>query len=356
MDSAQNSIAFVLYKEYKIYGAISNDILRRAIGLSIFADTTVLLINCTKEFVLHAIEYCRDSKVKIVECLNIDECKINSDFIVTHTWPETLYAVSEIFDIKSLILIEETVPLIDRLKKPHIKQSFKNRILTTNIVLKIITKRYRKYIKYARKYVAISNDQADILKNIYLINPNFISYAPIDNRYFKYEKNNNRDSLLLFNDIQNSPQFAKIVDICKNIGVSNIICLGGNETLNSLNGIKIEYIKSYTFKQISEIYSRTIVTVTDEPKGSFELIPIESLCSGVPVITPDVPSINILRAHLFYRENPPFLNYFSFLEGNLNTFISWYNKADKIREYFSNEASEFFSMENVAKEFLFNLK
>ena len=356
MDSIENTITFVLFKEYKIYGAISNDILRRAIGASIFANTTLLLIKCTREFVLTAIEYCRDFNVKIIDCLDINECKFHSDYIVTHTWPETLYSVSEIFGIENLILIEETIPLIDRFKKPHIKQSFKDMILTTNPMLKIITKKYRKYIKHARKYVAISNDQAGILVNRYSVTPNFISYDPIDTRFFKYEENSLRDSLLVFNNLWNSPQFTKIVDSCKGIGVSNIICIGGNKVADSLNGLKIEYIESYTFKEISEIYSRAMLTITDEANGSFELIPIESLASGVPVITPDVPSINIVRGHLLYQENPPFFNYFSFLNGNLETLISWYSKMDKMRQSFSSKSSEFFSMENVAKEFLLNLK
>ena len=239
METPENSFTFVLYKEYNVYGAISNDIMRRAMGVSIFADTTLLLFKCTRGFVLHAIEYCKDFNVNIIDCLDINECKFSNVNIVTHTWPETLYSVSKIIGIQKLILIDEIPPLFDRLNKPHIEQSFKNRILTTNIILKIITRRYRKYIKHARRYVAISYDLADILAKKYSITPNFISCEPIDTRCFKYEESNTRDSLLVFNNLWNSPQFNKIIDNCKSIGISNIICIGGTPPHSFINGMKI---------------------------------------------------------------------------------------------------------------------
>lgn len=356
MNSSRNSISFVLFKEHEIYGAIGNDILRRAMGVSIFVDTTIVLIKCTKEFVKHTYDYCNGFNIKIIDSLDINELEFYSNYIITHTWPKNLYSVSKIYGINNLILIEEMVPLIDRFKKEHIKQSFIDRMLTTKIISIIITVKYRKYIKKAKKYVAISDDQANILINRYSIHPDFISYDPIDKCFFKYSDNHQRDSLLVFNDLQNSPKFSEIIDICKNIGITRVVCIGGKKCDDSLQGIKIQYVKSYTFEEISGIYFSACLAITSEAKGSFELIPIESLVSGVPVITPEVPSINVLKHHFPYEENTPFFDYFEFMEGNIEKFISWYNNVNTSRYCFSRKLSEFFNVENVAIKFLSSLK
>ena len=85
------SFIFLLFKEYKKYGAIGNDMLNRAIGLSLFADTTILLIECSPEFVKHVHEYCLGYKIKIINS-KVEEL-INKNFtnniIITHTWPKT---------------------------------------------------------------------------------------------------------------------------------------------------------------------------------------------------------------------------------------------------------------------------
>ena len=64
MDSTENNLSFtfVLFREYQIFGAISHDILRRAIGVSMFRGTTIVLVECTEEFVKHAQEYCNQYK------------------------------------------------------------------------------------------------------------------------------------------------------------------------------------------------------------------------------------------------------------------------------------------------------
>lgn len=352
------SFIFLLFQEYKKYGAIGNDMLNRAIGLSLFADTTILLIECSPEFVKHVHEYCLGYKIKIINS-KVEEL-INKNFtnniIITHTWPKTLYFASKIFGIKNLILIEELLPLSDRLKKPHIKQTLKNKILTFKPVLRIITAKYRRTIKRAKKYIVISDEQYNTCIKYYSLNPDFISYDPIASRFFNYKENPIRNSVLVFNNLCNNPEFIKIVEYLEIIGTSKIICIGTKKINKNLNNIKIECIESYKFQDISKIYEGALICITDEYRGSFELIPIESLASGVPIITPYVPSIGVLKNRVITGNNLPFFDYFKFLEMDLEIFKSWYNNVDKTRMDFSKKILNTFSPENVAKEFLKNLK
>lgn len=360
MDSTENNLSFtfVLFREYQIFGAISHDILRRAIGVSMFRGTTIVLVECTEEFVKHAQEYCNDFNIKFI-ISSFDELidyNFYNNIIITHTWSQTMYSVSKIFGIKNLILIEEVVPLSDRFKKPCIDQTLKNRILTLGPILKVITIKYRRYIRKSMKYIAISDDQKNLLIKRYSLIPSFVSYDPIDKRFFKYKEQSTRNSLLVFNNLQYDHQFMNIIDRCRKIGVSKIICIGGEKPSTILNGMTIEHIESYTFTEITEIYSSAMLAITNEAKGSFELIPMESLASGVPIITPEVPSIKILEHYLSNNENQPFFNYFEFLNADLEAIHSWYSSADKSRSDFSKKVLNMFSPETVAKEFLLNLK
>lgn len=46
---------------------------------------------------------------------------------------------------------------------------------------------------------------------------------------FKYSENNYGDSLLLFDDLENNPNFFEIIDICMNIGITKVICICGQK-------------------------------------------------------------------------------------------------------------------------------
>ena len=169
----------MLFKEHEICCAIGNDIWRKAPGVPIFVYKTIVLIKCTKEFVKHTYDYCNGFNIKIIDSLDINELEFYSNYIITHTWPKNLYSVSKIYGINNLILIEELVPLIGRFKKEQIKQCLKNGMLTTKIISIFITVTYRRNIKKARKYVAISDDRVNVLIKGYSINHDFISYDSI---------------------------------------------------------------------------------------------------------------------------------------------------------------------------------
>ncbi len=362
--SKKNNFIFILYKERVIYNAITNDILRRAMGMSKYVKVKILLISCTYKYIEYVKEYCEGYNIEIEakEYSKINKIDYINNTLITHSWPETLYNVSNIFNIKDLTIIEEVPPLYDRLKKLYVKQLVRNRILTFPIILRFLTFKYRKTIKQAHHYIAISDEEYKVLNNYYKLKPSFISYDPIDTRFLQYNMLSRRDSIILFGNMCNYNNFINILNrILEYIDIKRIICMNSTNENKYINNIPIYTISSYKWKDIRDIYSSALFSITMETKGSFELIPIESVCSGVPIISPEVPSVNILRNMFILDSEFPVFNYFEFInmdsdESVLKNFKKWFFNIDKNRAQFSETALYNFSMENIAKEFLNSIK
>ena len=128
-----------------------------------------------------------------------------------------------------------------------------------------------------------------------------------------------------------------------------------------ISNIPTYNISKYKLKDIQDIYSSALFSITMENRGSFELIPIEGLCSGVPVISPEVPSVKVLRNVFSADSEFPVFNYFKFInidsdEYLLNDFKKWFSIIDESRAKFSETILCNFSMENIAKKFLNDIK
>ena len=360
----KNNFIFILYKEGSIYDAIPNDILRRAMGMSKYVKVKILLISCIYKYIEYVKEYCEGYNIEIEakELNKVNKIDYINNTFITHSWPETLYNVSSIFNIKNLIIIEEVPPLYDRLKKQSVKQLMRNRILTFPTMLRFLTLKYRKTLKKAHYYVAISDEEYTVLNNYYKLKPNFISYEPIDTRFFQYSRFSKRDSIIVFGNICNYDRFINILNkILKYIDIKRIICINSTNDNKYISNIPTYNISKYKLKDIQNIYSSALFSITMENRGSFELIPIEGVCSGVPVISPEVPSVKSLRNVFSTDSGFPVFNYFKFInidsdEYLLNDFKKWFFNNDKNRAKFSERTLYNFSMENIAKEFLNNVK
>jgi len=332
-------------------------------GLSKYVKVKILLISCTHKYIEYVKEYCEGYNIKIetMEYNKVNKIDCINNILITHSWPETLYNVSRIFDIKNLIIIEEVPPLYDRFKKPFVKQLMRNKILTFPIILRFLIFKYRKALKKVYDYIAISDEEDKFIKNYYKLKPNFISYEPIDNRFFQYNELSKRDSIIVFGNLCNYNKFINILNkILRYIDIKKIICINSNNENKYINNIPVYNIPKYRLKDIQDIYSRALISITMETKGSFELIPIESVCSGVPIISPEVPSVKVLRNLFTTNSEFPVFNYFKFLnidsdESLSNDFKKWFFDIDKNRSKFSEIALYNFSMENIAKEFLNNI-
>ena len=144
------------------------------------------------------------------------------------------------------------------------------------------------------------------------------------------------------------------------INIKKIICINSNNENKCINNIPVYNISKFGWKDIQSIYSNALISITIETKGPFELISIESICSGVPIISPEVPSVKVLRNMFTTNSEFPVFNYFKFLnidsnESLSNDFKKWFFDIDKNRSKFSEITLYNFSMESIAKEFLNNI-
>lgn len=368
MKKKKYSYNFVLYKEHLVYGAISHDIVRRAMGVSIYRPCRITLIGCEKKFVDHLLEYVADSPIEIIQTTpdiggsNI-KCK-DGEIIITHTWMDTLFMTVNIYNNCILVLIENTLPLSDRFPKLDKKQKLTDKFLTWNPILKGITRKYRKAIRRANIYVAISDIQAELIKKYYSLMPDLTSYAPVDNRIFYYTENE-RNAIMIFG---NAAPHCGIINEIINSGlfqINEIICVNPQDIEPNIifPGLKITTIKHYTFEEIRQCYARTIISITSENRGSFELIPIESIMSGVPIISPQVPSLAILKQKICHYDKTEISNLLPFFDHHVASeiavnsyekgqFYKWLRSVDLTRESFATKTTDIFSIPKIAYEFI----
>ena len=341
-------------------------------GVSLYSPCRLILIECEKTFVDHVSGYVADSPLQIVQT-TLD--KVNSrlkckdmEIIITHTWPDTLFIAVDIFKACILVLIEEIPPLYDRFPKSDNKQTLMNKFLTWNPILKSITRKYGRAIHRAKIYVAISEVEAELIRNHYGLEPDLTSYNPVDNRFFHYTEKE-RNAIMVFG---NAPTYSGIINKIISSGLFNIneiICVNPENMGDKITflGLKMTIIKYYTFKEIMQCYARTAISITFENRGSFELIPIESIMSGVPIISPIVPSLAILQKINHYGDSfetdneLPFFDYYRAAKMDVDSdetkqFYAWLKSADFTRNSFSMVATDIFSISSMAKDFIDNIE
>ena len=370
VDASNYEYNFILYRETLVLSAISNDIIRRAMGVSRYRKTRLFLVKCSEEFCDHAKNYATTYDLEIYMVKFLREVKeillkegIDNQMIVTHTWPATLFSVVPIFQDRNLILIEEVPPLFDRLPSKIRDQGYLDRFLTTKAAIRMINSRYMKTVKAAKMYLSISDYEKIVLEKYYGLKPDGVVYEPVDDRYFEYTRSE-RKSLIIFGN----PDRNAIRCIMNSVGTENIKeIIQVNSSLNLLedfaSGVKITEIHNYTFLEIQGLYRRAALSITDESRGSFELTPIESIMSGVPIISPAVPSIQIIKERINSSkpqsegETYPYFDYLKLRYGCdngkvLKELASWYSGIQSLRELFSRMCHELFSIDAVGIDFI----
>lgn len=354
-------LTFVLYKEGLIRGAIPNAILRRALGLSRFCKVSVLLIDCTKEFIGHTKEYVPELNVETVSQSQLHPEEYAGRIIITHVWPQTLYAVIRLFPKSFVILNVDVAPLFDRLPRYGINQPLFNRLLTFKPSLRVITSRFRRAVMSAKILFAVSDFEADILKRIYGINVDFVSPPPYDDRFFQYTPGKRDSILILGASVRENKQIIDLIlesKVFPNIHRIFEINSPHASSASLYKGLEIQRVGPYDFPTVKTLYGRAAVSIIPEWRGTFELPPIESIASGVPTISPEVPSLLMVKSY-HQRVGEGVLPYYNYWKLTLpeslwpkQEFFEWISMADMQRENMAENMRKLFSIEEVARRFL----
>jgi hypothetical protein len=249
----------------------------------------------------------------------------------------------------------------------HIKRKLVDRILTKRLVMKLLLNKYIRSVRKASLYVAISDIEHDLIVRHYGLKLSFTLYDPVDERFFKYVQSE-RHSIIVFGDLKDKINIIKILLGHRELKLYEIININPSMKKEQITfpGMNIKVLENYNFKDIEECYKRAYISIISEYKGTFELIPIESIMSGVPIISPIVPSLSILRNIIIRSEKSndhglPFFDYFSLNNTEadprlMKTFEKWATSLDTLRQYYADYTSKFFSIPVVGQDFIKNVE
>ena len=111
-------------------------------------------------------------------------------------------------------------------------------------------------------------------------------------------------------------------------------------------------MNNYSFNDIHKIYSRAAVTIISEREGTFEGMPIESIASGVPVISYDLPSIILMKSYLkeMKMNLDPFINIEEFTINSFKSMIDYFT--EEKRKEIANIIGNYFSEHTIQQKFI----
>jgi hypothetical protein len=330
-------------------------------GVSLYRSCRCFLVECSQAFVDHALSYVKGYEVEIIVTKMYTD---TGNILVTHTWHQTLYWVSKIHAGNRLVLIDISPSLYDRLPMENVKRNIINKVLTSKLILKSITHRYRKAVSLAKIHVSISDLQEKVIKRYFGLEPSFVSYPPIDNRFFNYT-HSKRNAIMIFGSIANNVEIIQSILEADTLGViEEIISINSPNDMDELpySGRKLTILRHYSFLDIKECYNRTFLSITSENRGAFELNPVESIMSGVPIISPIVPSLLIVdvifkQASVELSNAKPYYDYFKVLNLTRDNAekikgLEVLSISDSQREKFYKFLKDVFSIDSVAKDFV----
>ena len=139
-----------------------------------------------------------------------------------------------------------------------------------------------------------------LLERVYNIFSEGILYTPIEQEYYnvnEYSKENR--AMVFFGSKEDVDLFSlkKTVDLLKVIDPRIEFDYFGNEEIGLIFNKKykenIEYLGKLERKDLSKEYSRHLFTISPIYNGNFEMVPVQSLLCGTPVITYLQPFIEV---------------------------------------------------------------
>lgn len=166
------------------------------------------------------------------------------------------------------------------------------------------------YLKQARFYseplkrcnlIAQSLWTTLLLNRVYNLRCKGLVYLPINPHYYDFDLNNSRGRrVLIFFGGESDTNLKELFDILKVITNENYrfeLHGFGNKRLSEqfirTYGIHIEFHSEIERRELSALYNSSLFTINPVYNGNFEMVPIESLLVGTPVISYYQPFLEI---------------------------------------------------------------
>lgn len=159
------------------------------------------------------------------------------------------------------------------------------------------------YSKTLKLYPVVSQSvwTGLLLERVYSIRTSGILRVPVDPEIYEVNLNAVREGILIFlgnNDETDLFSLFNVINIIKtsqkNIKLDYFGDFQSGKTFQEKYGIKMNYLGSIERKELSIQYSTHIATIAPIYNGNFEMVPIESLLCGTPVISFLQPFLEVI--------------------------------------------------------------
>ena len=338
--------------------------------MSMFKETYLHLVNCSNDYINFVKTYLEGSMVHIFKYSSLGEFKkriqeLNpeNDIFIIPNWfaynkfgllhfPSTFISKFIIFIRKQgfkVVLIEDHPLFYDKFQSSKLK----NRLLTSKPVYKLLSIPLKKEYRHVDLIFANSNQTKNFIYQKFHLEST-ISFVPIHSKYFYYEYMGIRDKIVVHYSQNFDINIIKTIQSMK-LNYKFILLnfpdfLQGKEFLDM--DAEIKFMNNYSFNDIHKIYSRAAVTIISERKGAFEGMPTESIASGVPVISYDLPSIILMKSYLkeMKMNLDPFINIEEFTINSFKSMIDYFT--EEKRKEIANIIGNYFSEHTIQQKFI----
>lgn len=248
-------------------------------------------------------------------------------------------------------------PRFDRFKRilnEHRRPaSIVDRILTNKVCMfsEEILWPYRRYLEQSRYVIVQSEEAKNSLSKF--IDPAFIQVIPgtYDMRYFHHEQNEVRETIVLFHssNISDKTLANQILQIVQALRPKLIQIINGfmmkSYYATLLSGWHYEFIDRFEQDCWPQIYRSAMLTIYPEEEGSFEIPILESLASGVPVISYEKPSSQAVNTISDFPSKP--VLYFE----RVDDVEKWYQEINSQRVQLAEKINFAYSAPATAKRY-----
>lgn len=352
---------FVILKQQNPFDAISAEMYKRAMGASQFCASFLHLINCAERYNEFVSDILKDSNCTVVRHRSVKEFmeyakrREGDEFYVVDAWPTRILIAKRLKEVNKRVILMEDHPIsFERFNS----NKFVNRLLTSSPIYKLRVRRSLKIFRMVDYVVSNSEVTHNFLRIRWSFTASFVSYAPILSHVFGYYTGSKRDSIVVHcpSDL-NSADMSNIISALKMLDFKRIYLLNPTKecshSLESFND-RIIIKRRYSFDEIRDIHSQCYLSVIPEKAGAFELPPIESISSGVPVLGNRVPSIDVIDGLLLKSgiyEKPLYsLQNFDHMH-----FREWLTGIQGQMGSISGIVNSYFSPETVMAHFIKNI-
>ncbi|MDP8003577.1 MAG: glycosyltransferase [Caldisphaera sp.] len=199
---------------------------------------------------------------------------------------------------------------------------------------------------YDKKIVAQSLWSLLLLERVYNIPVLGRLLIPVDKEFYPFSYDKNHKALIYLNDVDDT-DIESLKTVIKIIQTTNkdieFNAFGNESMLKYLKNFNVKFLGKLDRKELGRIYSEHLFTINPVYNGTFEMVPIQSLLCGTPVITFYQPFMEVTG------ESPMIANIENLYEIKQKIKL-WSEEIKNIRESIRNKILEQMDNEIVAKQ------